>query len=48
MCKKNSKSNTSPKSNSSRTNPNFGDRKVKGQNPNLPTFRNPPPPPKKK
>ena len=25
--------------------PNIGDNPVKGENPNLPTFRNPPPPP---
>lgn len=48
MSKKITKSNPRPTGNGSRTNPNFGDRKVKGQNPNLPTFRNPPPPPKKK
>ena len=34
--------------NGSKTNPNFGDRIIKGDNPNLPTFKNPPPPPKKK
>ncbi len=33
----------------SKTNPNFGDKIIKGDNPNLPTFHNPPqPPPDKK
>ncbi len=38
---------STPKGNDTKTNPNFGDMGVRSENPNLPTFRNPPPPPKK-
>lgn len=34
-----------PKGSDNNTNPNLGDNIIKGSNPDLPTFLNPPPPP---
>lgn len=51
MSKKEDRNNDSlprPKGNDIRTNPNVGDRIIKGENPDLPVYRNPPPPPPKK